>query len=133
MRAKYENLLNITHLYQWPLRRGSTGNFSIAVPSEIYNDQASYIGNLGTGCDDGKCMWISGANLPSHCAVSLYAGDWRDGGTPIRTLTDVSCQSSSLVTLRIPDDIYYAYPSLNVVVSNRDAPVWTDPRYLQLR
>lgn len=91
------------------------------------------INSLGLGCAQNPCIWVSGAGFSSSCRAHLYPGDWSTGETVIDgTEYGLYC-SDALVTFEIPPAIRAQYPSLNVLIQNKNTNMWAEPRLLTIR
>lgn len=132
MKIKELGTLNIKYLFQWPVQRGKTGHFSLAVPSEARFYQGGYITSAGLGCNDFKCIWINGFNFTNDCEVNLYPGDWSTGEQPVGIISLPSCNNERHVTFRIPESIYKSYKSLNLIVTRKGTKSWSNAFLINL-
>jgi hypothetical protein len=128
--AKAMMALPIIEQYQWPLTRGVNAVSNILVPSQAHHlIGTSHIEALGLGGTNNRAIWLWGAHFIQGAKVALFSGTWQPPGS-LRSVTPAQ-NDGRLITIGIPDDIYAAYPSLNVVVTYGGG--WSDPRYIQIR
>lgn len=144
--------INVVTLFQWPntkknyFDKGGVAMFSNPGYSIEYNmfsnstvsaPTAPAVGPIvtsaGQGCNDGQCLWITGLNFSNSCGVKIFPGDWSTGNAPIAELNsqNLNC-SNTLITLRLPPDVFFKYNNLNVLVYNQNEGTWGQPLFVNI-
>ncbi len=127
-------------IMQWPVSYNGThppagkaaSHFEIEIADKYdANLPTPVIQSSGTGCSDGRCVWLVGFGMSSPCQVVLYSEDWK----LLSYAENVRC-SFNQTTARIPDSIYKSNAALRIFVINYfdGRQTWTQqPAFLRLR
>jgi hypothetical protein len=94
---------------------------------KIIPSQSLKLNNLGQGCDDKKCIWLTGENFKSGCTVTIYSSDW---SYMLATEIPAICESN-LVTIRLPNNVL-KHSQFHVLVVNPDLN-WSNPLSIKLK